>query len=129
MLVLSVRQPWAWAIMHGKDIENRSWRPKRLKPGDRFAIHASLTADKEGFDFVGSLLELPEMMDFGDIIGTVQYDGCVVSSVSSVSPWFAGPIGWRLSDPRELPEPIPATGRLGLWRHSFNVDTLHRREP
>lgn len=26
-LALSVRQPWAWAIIHaGKDIENRSWQ-------------------------------------------------------------------------------------------------------
>lgn len=26
-LALSVRQPWAWAIIHaGKDIENRTWQ-------------------------------------------------------------------------------------------------------
>ena len=27
MKALSIRQPWAWAILHaGKDIENRDWR-------------------------------------------------------------------------------------------------------
>ena len=43
-LAISVRQPWAWAIVHGgKDIENRDW--KASNPGLRFrgavAIHAS----------------------------------------------------------------------------------------
>jgi hypothetical protein len=28
---LSVRQPWAWAVIHAsKDIENRLWQPWRL---------------------------------------------------------------------------------------------------
>ena len=25
MKALSVKQPWAWAIFHGKDVENRDW--------------------------------------------------------------------------------------------------------
>lgn len=28
MKALSIRQPWAWAILHaGKDVENRDWKP------------------------------------------------------------------------------------------------------
>jgi len=43
-LALSVRQPWAWAIIHaGKDIENRSWQAVNhgLRQRGRIAIHAA----------------------------------------------------------------------------------------
>lgn len=43
-LALSVRQPWAWAIIHaGKDIENRSWQAVNhgLRVRGRIAIHAA----------------------------------------------------------------------------------------
>lgn len=49
MRVLTVRQPWAWAIMHGgKDVENRS----RNLAGDYrgpVAIHAAKSVDMEAF--------------------------------------------------------------------------------
>ncbi len=39
MIALSIRQPWAWHILHsGKDIENRDW-PTRFR--GRVLIHAS----------------------------------------------------------------------------------------
>ena len=39
MLALSIRQPWAWLIVHGwKDIENRTWR---TRVRGRFLIHAA----------------------------------------------------------------------------------------
>lgn len=39
MKAITVRQPWAWAIIHaGKDIENRSWKTKTR---GRVAIHAA----------------------------------------------------------------------------------------
>lgn len=43
-IALSVRQPWAWAIIYaGKDIENRSWQAvnRGLKQRGRVAIHAA----------------------------------------------------------------------------------------
>ncbi|WP_371031254.1 hypothetical protein [Pseudoclavibacter sp. JSM 162008] len=46
MRVLTVRQPWAWAIIHGgKDVENRS---RNLAGGYRgpLAIHAGLSYDE-----------------------------------------------------------------------------------
>jgi hypothetical protein len=37
---ITLRHPWPWAILAmGKRIENRTWEPKGLRPGDRFAIH------------------------------------------------------------------------------------------
>jgi hypothetical protein len=49
-LAISVRQPWAWAIIHGgKDVEKRSrvavWRRAE---GQRVAIHAGLTLSERG---------------------------------------------------------------------------------
>lgn len=50
MRVLTVRQPWAWAIIHGgKDVENRV----RNIAGDYrgpVAIHAGLTTDTDGLN-------------------------------------------------------------------------------
>jgi len=43
-IALSVRQPWAWAIIHaGKDIENRSWHAvdRGTMRRGRIAIHAA----------------------------------------------------------------------------------------
>lgn len=29
--------------------------------------------------------------------------------------WFVGPVGWILADVEKLPEPVTASGKLGLW--------------
>lgn len=51
MKVLTVRQPWAWAIFHaGKNVENRTWQPRSIKRGDTIAIHV---AKKVVDDWVG----------------------------------------------------------------------------
>jgi hypothetical protein len=47
-VALSVRQPWAWAIVSGyKDVENRSW-PTNYR-GTLF-IHAGQRLDRAGLD-------------------------------------------------------------------------------
>ena len=44
MRTLSIRQPWAWLIVHGhKDVENREWATDYRGP---LLIHASKTAAK-----------------------------------------------------------------------------------
>ena len=60
---LSVRQPWAWAILHaGKDVENRSaaaLRHMRIEPFSSIALHASkgMTRDEyeEAAEFMATL--------------------------------------------------------------------------
>ncbi|MFJ4173361.1 hypothetical protein [Microbacterium sp. NPDC089696] len=50
MRILTVRQPWAWAIIHGgKDVENR---PRNIAGSYRgpVAIHAGLTYDKDSHE-------------------------------------------------------------------------------
>lgn len=49
MKALTVRQPWAWAILHGKSPENRT---HNIAGGYRgpLAIHASLTRDPSAWE-------------------------------------------------------------------------------
>lgn len=52
-LALSVRQPWAWAIIYaGKDIENRSWQAVNhgLKIRGEICIHAAKGMTQAEYD-------------------------------------------------------------------------------
>jgi hypothetical protein len=71
MKALSIRQPWAWLIVHGhKDIENRTWTTTFR---GRFLVHAGRTFDPEGYRWVRRELsiEMPEpaAFDRGGIVG------------------------------------------------------------
>ncbi len=124
-LALSVRQPWAWAIIHaGKDIENRSWNG--ANPGLKFrgtvCIHASTGMTRDEFDDAIESIDgaatnvdrLPQAREMvrGAIIGVVD----VVDVVrKSSSPWWCGPVGLVLANPRAI-EPIPSKGQLGFFK-------------
>lgn len=121
-LALSVRQPWAWAIIHAdKDIENRSWQAVNhgLRQRGRIAVHAAkgMTRDEyeEARDFIDGLgYHTPDAhaLHRGGIIGSVE----VVDVVSkSESPWFFGPRGLVLRN--AIPcSFVPAQGALGYFR-------------
>ena len=127
---LSVRQPWAWAIIHaGKDIENRSWQAVNhgLNFRGRICIHASKGMARGEYEHTCRFIErtfeivVPPPADLrrGGIIGTVD----VVDVVSeSESPWFMGPRGLVLSDPQHVGF-IPCVGKLGYfnWVHDDSV--------
>lgn len=121
---ISVRQPWAWAIVHaGKDIENRSPAAVRnmghpLK--GRIAVHAAKGMTREeyvdAYEFMlrdlritcppaGALLR-------GGIIGSVEIVDVVRESDSR---WFFGPRGLVLRDAKPC-EFIPSVGALGLFQ-------------
>ena len=118
MLALSVRQPYAHAIIHmGKTIENRTWAPKYRGP---LLIHAGKAMTKADYeDFVefaraSRLGHVPAREDLqrGGIIGSVNLVGIVHNSRSR---WFRGPVGWQLSNPLPLPF-LPFKGQLTLFR-------------
>jgi len=118
MKCLSVRQPWAWLIVHGhKDIENRSWVTKYR---GRILIHAPLTFNLKAWLYVRttfSEIALPTSQgDFatGAIIGSIILVDIVQESTS---PWYEGRYGWVLADPLVYVAPQRYRGRLGL----FNV--------
>jgi hypothetical protein len=116
MKALSIRQPWAWLIIHGgKDIENRTWHTKFR---GRFLVHASKTLTGAEFVRVTKFCEerglpVPNVCEMhrGGIIGSVE----LVDSVEhSTSPWYMGDKGFVLRDPKPLPfNPYP--GRLQFF--------------
>jgi hypothetical protein len=117
MLALSIRQPWAWMILHGgKDVENRDW-PTKVR--GRILIHAAKTMTKKEWDHAwwfsydwwlsydtGAPLKADETeltyenIQLGGIIGSVEIYACVTHSHSH---WFMGKYGFLLRDPRPLP--------------------------
>lgn len=114
---LSVRQPWAWALLHGKPVENRTWAPRYR---GILLIHASLKFDNEGFAWIKEHCEhlpldadLPDRKGYltGGIIGAVTLTDIVENHDS---PFFFGPKGLVCKDPLKIPfYRIP--GKLGIF--------------
>ncbi|MGE3064134.1 MAG: DUF4326 domain-containing protein [Hyphomicrobiaceae bacterium] len=125
---LSVRQPWAWAIIHaGKPVENRTEAAVRHGMrdmiGKRIAIHASKGMTRGEYDsavrFMASLgvtCPAPADLERGGIVGHVRVDAVVKEHAS---PWFFGPRALVLSDPQPVPF-IGAAGQLGMFPWSPN---------
>lgn len=119
MKALTVKQPWAWAIIHGgKDIENRS---QRTNYRGELYIHAGKGEDPGAFGFppLRTVIQTHNpVLQRGEVLGTVTLIGCHHSSLcgDSCSEWAEdGYWHWELADPRAIPHPYPATGKLGLW--------------
>jgi hypothetical protein len=117
---LTLRQPWAWTVFHtGKDMENRTW-PAKIR--GTVAIHAAEEQPSGVYEnskkFIRGILaklgikgvRIPsyDRLDKGAIIGLVDIVDCVSESDS---PWFEGPIGYKLANPRLLPRAIPCKGK------------------
>jgi len=111
MQALSIRQPWAWAIIHaGKDVANRTWGTRYRGP---LLIHASKNYDRDGKDWIQRCLgiEVPPDLPRGGIIGRVDLVGCTDHHDSA---WFVGPMGLLLRNPEALPF-LPCPGKLGFF--------------
>lgn len=120
-IALSVRQPWAWAIVQGgKDVENRAWRtshPALLFRG-RVAIHASSVMTQREYKEASDIIRIlagrcpaPALLERGCVVGSVE----IVDAVHSHdSRWFSGPVGLIMRSPWPCP-PIPARGALGFF--------------
>lgn len=138
--VLSVKQPHAVHIVAGlKRIENRSW------PTDHrgwLYIHASQSRDSHADKFYRAIFDLesrgplPESEDLGAIIGRVEVLDCQrldsIGTEAEDRRWLArhglspdqdlyleGEFCWILGKAERFAEPIPARGRLGLWKFTL----------
>ena len=119
-VALSVRQPWAWAIVSGyKDVENRSW-PTNYR--GNLLIHAGQRLDRAGLERLDLLGHAyPEDLTVGALVGTVEVVDCIPDSDSE---WAEpGAWHWVLSRPTEFKSPIACLGRLKL----FAPDVSRRR--
>jgi hypothetical protein len=115
---LSIRQPWAWAILHaGKDIENRDWHTNFR---GHVLIHAGkgMTAREYHLALaciadVSPDIELPSYGELrrGGIVGRAVITDCVMRSNS---PWFQGRYGFVLTSVELLPF-YPCKGALGFF--------------
>lgn len=141
MRAITVRQPWAWAIIDGgKDVENRTRNIAGAYRGP-IAIHAAMShtfGARTDPNIAREITEAGHEADFlrwltsaphGAVVGLV--DLVDVHHANDVDPTFCGicPEGccgcspWAmpehyhlvLANPRPLPEPIPWRGALGLW--------------
>ena len=150
MRVLTVRQPWAWAIIHGgKDVENRV----RNLAGDYrgpVAIHAGVRQDDgasgialraargnwylnrdSGHDDVE-----PWKRDHGHIIGVVDlvdvHAPCKAwedDETARCSEWAESDVFHLvLAAPRALATPIPFKGALGLRTLPDDVEAAIREQ-
>jgi hypothetical protein len=134
MRILTVKQPWAWAIIHrGKDVENRS----RNLAGDyrgMVAIHAGASSlDPDAYAHPAMQRLEPAgrgAFRFGEILGLVDLvgvhesgeDGCGTGEgfgtvIPQCSEWAEGfSHHLVLANPHPLAKPLPYRGSLGLRR-------------
>ncbi|MDF2916608.1 MAG: hypothetical protein K0S70_825 [Microbacterium sp.] len=147
MRILTVRQPWAWAIIFGgKDVENRSRNiagtyrgPVLVHAGltavddtdpiwnaDRFrtAVDAAPATARDSMKVRGAILGIVEMLE------SHHADECsgFGEDRGGCSQW-AEAEGWHLTlaAPRALREPIVFRGGLGLRRVDESLADAARR--
>lgn len=145
MKAITIQQPWAFSIFHGKRIENRSWGTNYRGP---LAVHAGTRWSRRGAShplpvdayidhanqsgLYGNVLELlgtdlkKEWFESGVMLGLVDLVDCHFDA-NCCRPWGesfytegSGRVRSQithlvLENPRLLPEPIPCQGSLKLW--------------
>lgn len=121
MKALSVKQPWAWAILHGKPVENRTWYTGYRGP---ILIHAGKKFDLGGYvwltgkqNLLTTELPLKSQFQMGGIVGRSRIVGCVDDHPSA---FFFGPWGFVLEDSQPI-DSIPYRGQLGIFEIPDNL--------
>jgi len=137
---LTVRPPWSHLIAFcGKTVENR---PRPMRYRGQLAIHAGLTWDSAAEssptavvawrrwadslpppNIAGRLRRDALHVTFGAVVAVAEVAGChhsgecMPDGVHGCSPWaIRGQWHIVLAGVRPLGEPVPCTGRLGLWK-------------
>ncbi len=125
MKALSIRQPWADAIIwHGKDVENRSWPTQYRGP---VLIHAAKKWGPEERanlrwveDATATKLEDVACPLLGGIIGRAEIVDCVSEWGSK---WFFGPYGFVLKNAEPL-DFRPCRGALGFFTPKYEPEPV-----
>lgn len=127
--VMSVRQPWAWQVIHeDKNVENRLLPTGYRGPVAIFAPYTPDVTALRGLPRVapawvraprrfelGAIIGLAELVDSHDAswCGEDQYG----RAIEMCSPWaLRSHQHIVLARPVALSEPVPVRGRRGLWR-------------
>lgn len=130
MKVISIIEPWASLIKEKvKYIETRSWKTNYR---GRIYIHASLKKVPKKDERINILISLLENKNFkyGHIIAEATLVDCIYMDEEFISKiknnnkeyicgeYSIGRYAWVLKDIKELNEPIPAKGNLGIWNYN-----------
>lgn len=128
---LTLRQPWAWTVFNTtKDIENRNW-PAHVR--GTIAIHAAddqpagvyerskkyIRKVLQSRGHFGVRIPAEDKLPMGAIIGLVDIVDCVADSNSV---WWDGPLGFKLTNPRRLPNPIACKGKRRFFTVPKDVE-------
>ncbi|WP_093803978.1 ASCH domain-containing protein [Streptomyces sp. Wb2n-11] len=117
---LTIRQPWAGAIVHlTKRVENRTWKLPAKQHGARILIHAGAQLDPN------ATIYGPNLGVYGAIIGTATLTDCHWSDDGQCcGPWgFENAYHWTLDNVTALAVPVPCKGALSFWTPP--ADVLH----
>jgi hypothetical protein len=139
MRCLTIKQPWAWAILHGKLVENRTWTTsyrgaitihagKRWDPAGqesplvrsawRAAGNTANLTNRHPDIVLGAVVAVAELVD----VCSAQMRS-FIPSMCGCGPWAAhGQYHWRLDNVRPLAEPVACRGALGLWTLPDDVE-------
>ncbi|CAM5293954.1 hypothetical protein GCM10010329_80590 [Streptomyces spiroverticillatus] len=123
---ISIKQPWVTAILTGqKTVENRGrdqwpWRGLLL-------LHASQSLDRPALrhPLVATTVRGRELVT-GAVVSVARLIDCHrdADGVPPCTPWSElGAVHLVLRDVQELALPVPALGRLGLWKPSEDLLT------
>ncbi len=120
MRALSIRQPWAWLILHaGKTIENRTWTTRYR---GRILIHAGQQINRDAYAWIAEhfphvRLPAPSELQRGGFVGSVDIIDCFAKDdahAAKASGWYMGESGLVLRDPRPG-HFVAAPGKLSLY--------------
>lgn len=126
---LTLRHPWAWAILHGKDVENRTWA-RHSHVGHFVAIHGGKYQDNNAYkdEIKESLywMHMQGILSREALKGLSPWDVLPEGIIAvaklkkivqdSPSPWAADrQYHWCLTDVVKLPKAVPCKGSQGLW--------------
>ncbi|MEU6016889.1 hypothetical protein ABZ826_23425 [Streptomyces sp. NPDC047515] len=122
MKALTIRQPYADAIVHGhhthgyKRTENRSRPipPKYL--GQTILIHAA-KAPHPAAEIWGPRPDVRSALLATAVLTSCHFDGAGCCAPWGMPNWFH----WQLDDVQPLTTPVPASGQLGFWTPPDNV--------
>lgn len=135
MKAISIRQPWAWLIVHaGKDIENRTWPTRYRGP---VLIHAAKGMTRgeweDAWTFAQGSSASPKALSAGVTRDTIARGGfvgiadlidCRGPAQANLSRWhIAGCFGFVLANVRPIPF-TPYKGALGLFDVPEGIATI-----
>lgn len=125
---LSLKQPYAWALFNGKDVENRTWRTNHR---GLLLVHASGSVNRrywlEACEVCrqhGLVVPGQSSLAYGALIGAVDVVDCRWGEEDDE--WgFAQHWHWKIENPRLFRESIPMKGGLSFMKTELSLQEVN----